>query len=357
MGELIPFIGPIVSGATTLAGAGIQADAAGRAAEAQLQGTLAGIEANRQAREQAYKMTSPLRDFSASALLGLAKQSGYATGPFEDPSSGFSLPGYEGGPSNDPYTNPLRDSYPSLAAPYLDQMARLRAQGAGIMDTFTAPLDAGGQPTWYRNALAGFKQSPGYQFARDEALRQFNQSAGGHIYGGGRLREGERIAANLGAQDFGNFRTNIIDSILSGAKIGMGATQQQADLLGNQLNWLTNAYSKEDDRYANYFNRLLQQAGLGSAATTKTAELGITSGTNAAQLYQNLGTAEAKGINQQASALGQGIQQLTQGVNAPLSSQNIQSYLSSNDSSSAPGDYGGGGDYPGSSGFPAPLYG
>lgn len=314
-------------------------NAAEQAAEAQLEGIRLGVEETRRAREQARADVGPLRRLSAAGVDALAKQFGFPTGGYSEP--GFDLAARAAGPSLDPYQDPNRRTYEQLAAPYLEQLRPITNRIGDVANMFSGPME-GGQPAWYRNALASFKQSPGYEFARDEALRQFNQSARGNIMGGGRLMGGARLASGYAAQDYDKFRENIINSILSGSKLGLTGLQQQAEGLTGQLGIESTAMSKEDDRYINYFNRLLKTAGLGETGAVKSAELGEKFGSHLAQLGVMGGAAEAKGITQSTNALTQGITGATTYLTGPQGPFNAANWASSTSGD----NYSGGGGAP-----------
>lgn len=123
------------------------------------------------------------------------------------------------------------------------------------------------QPTGAAQGATGgrygaFYESPGYQFRKDEAMREVDTrgTARGRKYSGGTLREAARYTSGLASQEYGN-----------------------------------------------YFDRLRSVATGGQTATRDVATAGMTAATNIGQAGIYSGISRASSINNRANQYGQAV--------------------------------------------------
>lgn len=246
----------LIIGGTTLAGAAVSANASRQAGNAAARGAdQATAEQQRQ-----YDLTrsdyAGQRQLGNSAINALARLQGWGTA---------------GTPGQFDTASYLRDNPDVAANPWASQNAQAHYDGWGRNEGRGSPYvgatapTAGGAPD-----MSSFFTSPDYNFRRTEGQRDIGNS----------------FAARGGAAS------------------------------GNALRALTEYNSGlASGEYGNYFSRLMQQAGLGSAATGATASAGANSANQISANYLAGGDARASGIMGSANSINQG---LNSGLNSFL---------------------------------------
>lgn len=147
-------------------------------------------------------------------------------------------------------------------APYREVGQNALAQLASQYG-ISAPTVGGYETT----GMAGFQESPGYQFALGQGINALDRSAAarGGLYSGAQGK----------------------------------ALQEYGQGLANQ-------------EYGNYLNRLASMAGIGQSATGSTAQLGASTASNVGNALMQQGAAQSAGVLGQQNAISQGIGNLSQ---------------------------------------------
>jgi hypothetical protein len=188
-----------------------------------------------------------------------------------------------------------------------------------------ADLSGASGPEAQAAAYQAFESSPGYQFARDEAMRGVlqNAAATGGLGGGNVLRALQDRAANLASTEYGNYYNRLADLAgrgiqasqigagLTGQQTGLGtgltqtAMQGQAGQAGDLGRALANLYSTGGTQAANI---------LGGAGTNL-ANMRFTTGRDMANLTSQTGT----GLGQMTAQQGLNLANYLQQIGAPMS--------------------------------------
>ncbi len=295
---------PISKGAAAAAGSAAGGIAQGIGGKGAAQSAAdAQIQAARMAQNTQLSMFNqnradlePYRNTGVTALGMLANQYGQVNPLTGAPPTGG---------NQDQYVNSQNPS--DVIAPYLQ--------------AFSGGMGKSGYPLGIENALANFKGSPDYNFARQQGILSTNQAtnAQGWGGGGGQGRALANYTTGLATQNYGSFR----DSLLANANASTNAGS--AALTANQAG---------ANQYNAYFNRLVSMAGIGQTATTQTSNLGAAAANNYSQAGLIGGQAQAAGI------MG-GFNQLAGGFNNAGAYAN--NYLSSYGNANQP-LFGGGGN-------------
>lgn len=150
-----------------------------------------------------------------------------------------------------------------------ETIAALQAQGFSMPENMPDLSAYGQQATAPQDRYGGFYESPGYQFAYDNAMKGAERaaSAGGYL-----------PTANGGAS--GRFSKEM-------ARYSQGLASQE---------------------FGNYFNRLGVLAGVGQTATSEGNQLGANYGANAGNVMLAAGDARASGIIGKSDAWGDALQ-------------------------------------------------
>lgn len=246
----------LIIGGTTLAGAAVSANASGQAGNAAARG------ADQATAEQQRQYDLTRSDYAGQRQLGSNATNALAR------LQGWGISGTQG--EFDPHAylvaNPDVAAHPVFGKdPYAHYLEYGKNEGRAFTGTGGTQGVSAGSPD-----MSSFFTSPDYSFRRTEGQRDIGNS----------------FAARGGAAS------------------------------GNALRALTEYNSNlASGEYGNYFSRLMQQAGLGSAATGATASAGANSANQISANYLAGGDARASGIMGSANSINQG---LNSGLNSFL---------------------------------------
>ncbi len=287
-------------GASGIIGAGgslisglMGSSAASSAASAQVKAAQIAADTQRQMYMQNRQDQLPWMNEGRSALSALAQQYG-----FPDPQSGAMGTGV----NQDPY-NKLDPQ--AAQTPWLNAISTGLSGVGRIMDEFTGPAGPSGYSTGLESKLAGFKGSPDYQFARDEALRTGLQASnvGGGGGGGGRLMDLENRASGLASQNYNTFAGNIFKE----GQQGLDASARVADIGRQGGTMQMDTTSQIGNLYNQYFNRLASMANIGQTATGQLGQQGTQAAGQLSGYQAGAGQATASGIIGSNNALTGGL--------------------------------------------------
>lgn len=177
-------------------------------------------------------------------------------------------------------------------------MDLLRSGQFGFGSTGTADI-----PQFHAPTLEDARNSPGYEFARQQGNKGILQgaaAAGGNI-GGGTLRALDSFGTGLADSTYGNVFNRALDTYkanLTGYGTKLAAQQQE-------------------------FGQLLAPAQIGSGSTANLNATQATSASSIAQLMQNLGTSAAAGTVGSSNAIAGGIGGATNSLSQSLLLNNL----------------------------------
>jgi len=227
--------GALIGGATTLIGAGQQADAARDASQVQAQS------AQQQVNESRRQFDLTRDDFSQFRETGSAADSALR--------SLFGLGDFV--PAQSAPTGPqISGNVPNSLADFLGRNGgRIQLPNGGVVNLpiggnvgTPAVASAGSATSTGPQGLDVFFESPGYQFNLNEGLKTIDRinSANGTLNSGNRLKDATKFTSGLASNEFGNFfnqlnalRTGGQAATTSGAALGAQLTGQINNALGN----------------------------------------------------------------------------------------------------------------------------
>jgi hypothetical protein len=231
----------------------------------------------------------PYTGTGAAGLSALANIEGLPFPGYNNPVTGYSLPGTSAGTSSDIYGQ----------TPFQPMSGGSILPGALAPGSIaTSPLGTSGYPQPIQNALANFKGSPDYQFQLQQGNLATNQglAATGQIGSGGQLRADQSFGQGLASTDYQNYFNNLMT--------GLNTSQNQYQ---NYFTNASNINSTNQSNYTNYFNRLASIAGIGQTASNTQAQLGQATGAGIASTQLAGGQAQAAGIQGATSSVTSGL--------------------------------------------------
>lgn len=267
----------IVAGAAVgLVGAGMQADAAGDAADAQSESAARTDATNRYIFDTQTELQKPFRDAGVTANNRLMHMLGIG----RDPSAGTAGMSYEqvlamaDADHRQKYGIGIDDIDQNVANAWKEQMRAGAASGGD-------PNSIGGQwGSLLKNfSMADFEKDPGYQFRMDEGMRgvQGGAAARGNLLSG---------AAQKALQKYGQ------------------------DYASNEF---SNAYQRDTANKTNQYNRLAGIVNSGQGASNQISNAAGQYAQNTASNNAALGNAQAAGAIGQANAWSNGLGQAYNG--------------------------------------------
>lgn len=320
----------VAAGASAALGAGSSIYGANQAADAQMAAGKKGLAEQQRQYNLGLQMLEPQRMLGYQALADIAGMYGYATPGYQPANQLLSTGGGMlnikptgmgggGAPSWMPNPSPLA----GLGHNPLDMLGDEKKSYGASINPLAGTVDVQGagakKDSLYTNYLQtgnweGGKGGKGQKVrSAIDALR-----AGGYSYGNGQGTFAGSIAPTPAGQpgnmskffaspDYQFRRDEGIRGIEQGAAARGGA------LSGNALRGVSAFNSNlAAGEFGNYISRLMQMAGMGSAATNNAVGLGQNYGNNFAQTQQNMGDARASGIvsgvQGATGALNQGMQ-------------------------------------------------
>lgn len=271
----MPVAGAVIGAAGSLAQGGMQANAAGSAANAAAQGGRDAINAQLAMFNQSRNDTLPYQATGVGALNLLAQMYGLPTMAF-NPGGPITVSGGEPVKKKrslfDKFTDPANLAGQFGGTSY-DPMGFFgKPQNGSTPLVFSGGAEAGGggggqviQGTGTPD-FSAFYRTPDYLVAMEEGIQGLDRGAAsrGRLYSGGADADRMRLASNIGSSAFGNFQNNLFRL----AGIGGQANSQLNNLgqnFGNQagaaLQGIGNARASGYTNQANAWSNALNGVG------------------------------------------------------------------------------------------------
>lgn len=272
----MPVAGALVGAAGSAVGGGMQANAAGAATQAGVQGGREAIQAQLAMYNQSRNDTMPYQATGVGALNLLAQMYGLPTMAF-NPGGGIQVTETPGKKKKrnwfDKITDPanLAGEFGGTSYDPMGFFGKPMADPGSMQITAGGPAGGGASQVTPGSGVADFSmfyQTPDYLVARDEGIQGLDRGAAarGRLYSGGADADRMRFSSNLGSQAFGNFQNNLFRLAGIGGQANSQLNQlgqNTAGQVGQQFNNIGQArasgYTAQGNAFGNAWN------GIGSA--------------------------------------------------------------------------------------------
>lgn len=260
-----------------VAGAAVQADAAGDASRAQVKGNNAAIAEQRRQFDLIMQMLQPQRQIGLNATNALNQLYGFGD---------LAMPGSPGAPATQPTGGTPGSSLGSTGIGITPTGGVNFGVQPGVSPGATTSPDGPRFPDIVRGAVTAMQPKPMTAAAPTGSGALMPQAQGAPNFSG-----------FFASPDYGFRRSEGNRNIENSFAAGGGARS------GNALRALTEFNSNlASQEYGNYFNRLAALAGFGQTATGQGVGAAQNTGNNIGNAFMNSGNARASGIANQSNA-------------------------------------------------------